>query len=414
MILNSNDGHISLASYEPDEEEIVDPKKHYAELVADVKSMMKKIIRTPNENFPDFIWSPNQNDFSDEYHKDRHQYLEIGIGKYKIENGGEIVNSVKKLKNRYKDYFEYVDALTLWERYYDYIEDTFGSFEAFGEMYDAQVTTIPYKRKPKLKNAKKNKHLLEIDVPISRINREEGLTDEEIAEVASEMPDQIEVYEDYLEYVNLLYKANRKQEFKMQRDNRIHNLRKKSSVSAGTPEMSAIMEYLSDGNSVVTNFGATNLNRPLCDDIEAFHEYDGLNEDLKADAMGLRRNKIYTDPNYHIIVESGQSQDDVDVYSALYAAGFEVSAMLNDSNMERKAVKMITRSIGIEEDISEKKMKKLKKKRRKQEKKLYEALQSDEEVRAVLTKNRVSFDPTENMISFTLKDVFEEGRRGGI
>ena len=59
--------------------------------------------------------------------------------------------------------------------------------------------------------------------------------------------------------------------------------------------------------------------------------------------------------------------------------------------------------------MSEKKMKKLKKKRAKKERKLYETLQSNEEVRSILTKNRVSFDPSENMISFTLKDVLREG-----
>lgn len=411
MILNDTNGQISFASYEPDEEDIVDPKKHYAELVADVKSMMKKIVKAPNENFPDFIWSPVQNDFSDEFHKDNHQYISLGLGLIKIENGGEIMDSVKKLKNRYKDYFEYLDAVAVWDRYYDFIEETYGSFEMFGQMVESDMTAVPFKRRPKLKNAKKNRHLLEINVPISRIIPEDAMSDEDQAEIASQMPDQIEVYEDYLEYINFLYKANKKQEFKMQRDNRIRNLRKKSSVS-GSSEMSAIIDYLSDGNSAVTNFGASNLNKPLCDDIEAFHEYDGLNDDLKADAMGLRRGKIYTDPNYQIIVESGQTQDDVDVYSALYAAGFEVGAMLNKSNMKREAVKMITRSIGMEENISEKKMKKLKKKRAKKERKLYETLQSNEEVRSILTKNRVSFDPSESMISFTLKDVLREG--GGI
>ena len=127
MILNDTNGQISFASYEPDEEDIVDPKKHYAELVADVKSMMKKIVKAPNENFPDFIWSPVQNDFSDEFHKDNHQYISLGLGLIKIENGGEIMDSVKKLKNRYKDYFEYLDAVAIWDRYYDFIEETYGS-----------------------------------------------------------------------------------------------------------------------------------------------------------------------------------------------------------------------------------------------------------------------------------------------
>ena len=106
-------------------------------------------------------------------------------------------------------------------------------------------------------------------------------------------------------------------------------------------------------------------------------------------------------------METGQTQDEMDVYTELAKAGYDVGIMMKKSNMDRKAVKMITRSAGLEEDISPKKAKKLKKKRMKEERKLYESLSSNESVRSILTKNRVSFNADDSMLSFTLKDIMK-------
>lgn len=401
MIFDPDTRSISFASNEPDEDE-VDPKQHYAELVEDVKSMMRKIMKAPNENFPDFLWEPVQNDFTEDGHEDIHQYIDMGLGRIEVENGTEIMESINRIKNRYKDYFDYIDALAVWQRYYDFVEETYGDFDYFAQMVENGETSFPFRRRPKLKNAKKNKHLLEIDVPISRINREDGLSDEQLKELGDNMPDQLEIYEDYFEYITYLAQYNEKEEKRLQRENRIRNYRRVSSV--GSPEINAITEYLTGGEFTTSEYGLSK-NRPLSDDLEAFHEYDGLNEDLKRDAMGLRK-KVYMDTNYQIMMETGQTQDDIDVYSTLAANGYEVSCMMTNSNMDRKAVKLITRSIpGLEEEMSPKKAKKMKKKRAKNEKKLYDALSANEEVRKIMTKNRISFDAEDNMMSFTLKDI---------
>ena len=402
MIFDPESNQISFACDDEENEEI-DPREHYNELVNDVKNMMRKIHKAPNENFPGFLWEPVQNDFSDEYSIDKHTYIDMGLGKVEFNNGGEIMDSIRDLKNRYKDYFEYIDALDRWKQYYNFIEDTYGNFDFFADMAINGGTSIPFKRKPKLKNAKKNKYLLEINVPISRIDREDGLTDDQIKELGDGLPDQIEIYEDYYEYITLLADFNKKEEKRLQRENRIRNYRKTSSV--GTPDSDAFMAYI-NGEVSSSNYGASINRRPLSDDIEAFHEYDGLDEDLKRDAMGLR-NKPVMDMSYGVLMETGQTKDEIEVYTELAKAGYEVGIMMKKSNMDRKAVKMITRSVGIEDDVSPKKAKKLKKKRMKEERKLYESLSANESVRNILTKNRVSFNAEDSMLSFTLKDIMK-------
>ena len=282
MIFDRDQNKFSFASFELDEEEI-DPKQHYNDLVADVKSMMTKVSKAPDENFPGFLWEPVQNDFTDEGFEDNHKYIDMGLGDVEEENGTEIMQSICRLRNRYKNYFDYIDALDVWQRYYDFVEDTYGSFEFFAEMVEQGNISFPLKRKPKLKNAKKNRHLLEINVPISRINREDGLTDEQIKELGEELPEQLEIYEDYYEYITQLAKFNKKEEQRMERESRVRNYRKTSAI--GTPEANAIMDYLS-GNISQDNYGISR-NRPLADDIVAFHEYDGYDEDFESVIAGL-------------------------------------------------------------------------------------------------------------------------------
>lgn len=405
MIFDPNTKQISFADYDDEEEEVeVDDRQHYLDLVNDVKSMMKKIHNTPNENFPDFLWGPVQNTFTDEHSYDSYPYIDMGLGRVHVENGAEIMQSIAKVRNRYKNYFDYIDALEIWMRYYDFVEETYGSFDFFASLVEDGSTAFPLRRKPKLKNGKVYKQLLELNVPISRINREDGNSDAEIAMICSQLPDQIEIYEDYYEYMTFLSDINAKEEERLQRANRVKGFRKTSSVN--NSEMNAIVDYLSgeDSSRSTNNFGAISA-RPLSEEIEAFHEYDGLNDDLKRDAMGLR-SQIRVDANYGMLISTGQTQDDIDVYSALHAAGYDVGMMLNNTTMDKKAVKLITGSIGYDEELSPKKAKKMKKKREKENRKLYKQLTANEGVRDILTKNRVSFSAEDNMISFTAKDLW--------
>ena len=400
MIFDRDQNRFSFASFETDEDEI-DPKEHYAELVADVKSMMNKTIKAQNENFPKFLFEPVQNDFSDEGNDDTHKYIDMGLGNIELENGTEIMQSISRLRNRYKNYFDYIDALDVWQRYYDFVEDTYGSFDFFAEMVEQGNISFPLKRKPKLKNAKKNKYLLEIDVPLSRINREDGLTDEQIKELGDEFPDQIEIYEDYFEYITYLAEFNAKEEKRLARESRIRNYRKTSAVS--TPDFSAINDYLSGSNNQ-SNYGI-NQNRPLSDDLNASEEYAGYSDDLKKDLMGLR-NTIKMDPDYRILCSYGQDRDTYEVYSALAQAGYDVNGMLDTSSMDRKAVKLIQKAVpSLQEDLTPKQLKKMKKRRKKKDKELTERLFANESARNILTKNRVSFNVEDNMMSFTLKDI---------
>lgn len=403
MIFNPDTNQVTFACFdEEDESTEVNAAQHYIDLVTEMRALMKRIKATPNERFPEFLWEPSQNDFSQDGFNDNHSYIVMGLGKIQVENGTEIMKSVSQMTNRYKNYFDYIDALEIWQRYYDFIVETYGSFKFFEELVESGDVAFPLKKRPKLKNAKANKHLLEINVPVSRIDRSQGVSDEVLSKLGSEMPNQLIIYEDYYEYTEYLAKFNRAEELRLQRNSRIKGFRKVSSV--GTPESEAILDYLSGELSTAINYG-TARNRPLSDDIEAFHEYDGYGEELKNELLGLR-SSIKIDPNYGCLVETGHMDDAMDVYKELATAGWDVGQIIQNSSMDKKSVKLITNAIGLDSEVSGKKAKKLKKKRMKAERKLYEHLESDENVRNILTKNKVSFDPEDNMITFTMKDVF--------
>lgn len=403
MIFNPDTNQVTFACFdEEDETPEVSAEQHYIDLVTEMRSLMKRIKATPNDRFPEFLWEPSQNSFSPDGYDDPHSYIIMGLGKVKVENGTEIMKSVSQLKNRYKNYFDYIDALEVWQRYHDFIVETYGSFKFFEELVENDDVAFPLKKRPKLKNAKANKHLLEIDVPVSRIDRSQGVSDEVLIKLGAEMPPQLTIYEDYYEYTEYLAKFNKAEELRLQRNSRIKGFRKTTSV--GSPEGEAILNYLSGELSTAIDYGSAR-NRPLSDDIEAFHEYDGYGEELKNELLGLR-SSIKIDPNYGYLVETGHMDDEMDVYKELASAGWDVGQMIQNSSMDKKSVKLITNAIGVDEHISSKKAKKMKKKRMKAERKLYEQLSSDENVRSILTKNKITFSPEDNMISFTAKDVF--------
>lgn len=404
MIFEHNPNEVKYMDEEDEEE--VNPREHYQELVEDTSKVLKRVKITPNDNFPEFLWTPVQNDFTEDNIPDNHNYIDIGLGKIDIGTDQEIVESIRGLRNRYKDYFQYLDALEVWYRYYDYIEQYFGSFDIFMELVQSGETVIPFKRKPKLKSAKKNKYLVNLTVPISRINREDGLTDTQIAELASEMPDQLDVYEDYYEYSNYLAKFNASEERRLAREYRMRNYRR--TKSTGNTDADLLCKYINTIESSSSR-NAGMYNKPLSDDLDIAHEYDEYNEDVREYLLGLNMNrKIYIDPNYQIFREIGneKNQNEIDLYTAMYEAGYDISTFAKNSSTDRKAVKMITKQIMQNDpNISAKKAKKLKKKRLKAEKKLNDVLYANEEVRNILTKNKVSFDPEENMLSFTMKDL---------
>lgn len=400
MVFDSDNKQITFAAFDDEEEEIVDETQHYRDLVTEMRMIMKRIKITPNENFPEFLWNPNQNDFSEGQFRDTHMYLKMGLGMIEVENGAEIMRSVSQMNTRKKDYFDYVDSLEIWERYYDFIVETYGSFKTFVEMVDNGETELPLVKKPKLKKAKKNRHLLELKVPVSRIDRSLGVSDEMLKQLGSELPDQFELYEDYEEYSKYLHKYNKKEEHRLQRKSRMGGFYKVTSVSNNDD---AILEYLSNPSKISDN--GIPKTRGLCEDVEIMHEYDGYPEDIKERMLGLHRT-VVIDQTYGHLRETSTHDNDMDVLTALNEGGWDVGGIIQNSGMDKKAKKMYSSEFGCLEEVSPKKAKKMKKKREKAERVLYDTLSSNESIRNILSKNRVEFDAAENMITFTSKDVF--------
>ena len=87
--------------------------------------------------------------------------------------------------------------------------------------------------------------------------------------------------------------------------------------------------------------------------------------------------------------------------------------MVESSTMDRKAVKLIEKAAPMmDDDLPLKKRKKLKKQRKKTEQSVIDRLYANESARNILTKNRVSFDADDNIMSFTLKDIMNPN--GGV
>ena len=339
-------------------------KKNVAEIKAQAKIC-------PKEQCAHFIWECHQNDFIDEYMEregipDNHEYLSIATGRVKgYTNGCDILRSINKLKRRYKNYYDWLDALEIWEEYYEYIEGYYGNFEIFKEMAAEGTNEFPYKERPKLKHAKRNKFLVEMTEPISRINKAEALPREDLKEIVQDFPYQIEIYEDYYESLEIAEEINANQQRQIAQEYRLKNYlrEKKSSSYFENNKTSAIMDYFTTGST--EGLLDRVMPKPLSEDVAAMHQYDGYEPELRDELMGIRRKiKISLDnPDIEEFNEQmDKDYDALDVYSYMAANGWDVGGLIDDSGMDETSVEMFHRKIPqlIEDDSHDvKKMKKL-------------------------------------------------------
>lgn len=387
---NPNDEFSFVKFSTPDDE--VEDQERLEELHQEVLNTWELIDKIPGDKFPQFIWGPLVNEFDDGY-----PYVEVGLNQE-----APIIQAVSSMRRVYNDYFEYIDALELWMEYLEYIEDNFGSFDSFLETSEEGLTTIPVRPRPKLKKKKANKGLIKCKVALSRVNDNEAAPKQIIQSILNQLEPAQELYDDPIEYEEKYWKLNRDHERKAQAQNRIRNARIRSSqYDSGTD---AMLQFLQ--GETITNTKGIRRNVSLNDEIAALHENDFTDPaiaEYELDRL-LNRN-IRVNSTYGVYFNRDQ-EEQIEIFTALAQAGFDVGGIVEGSGMRKEARKMLKRQIAsVTGEYSDKELKKLTKKRKKAEKKLASRMESDQRIRSILTNNRVTFSRDDDALSFTVDDI---------
>lgn len=345
--------------------------------------------------FPDWLFKPAFNDFDDDYY-------EASFVDTKLET------DAKKIRRRYNDYFQWEEAMFIYENYMNKMVEKWGSMKIITNSVEHGTMPDYIPPKPRLKNTKKNRRILRGEISPSRRRVELPVSPEETIAIARQlfpdaMGDDLELEE---------YKMNKKEklayermERRFEQKNRRANMYRDVGTSRGTD---FIVEYLNQAKQgVYTSSGFRKKKKP--DEEE--------NGSLVAVAKEIIRRE--TTPQWIIddeelpetTMEYGRivnrrEMEEMEIYKILYEEGFNVIGSMS-GRMDKRSVKMIRAQIGATEPMTKKEMRKLKKRNKRDQARIQRRRDESNALTQSLLKNKIRNGRDANgNITLRMHDLF--------
>jgi hypothetical protein len=344
------------------------------------------IIKEKNDIFPDFLFNPLFNDFNDNY------LQHIVEDKSIIE--------IQKIRRKYRDYFDFNNALILYNKYMGELIEKYGSKSIVRNSVKYGLLTEYMPPKPKLKLNSSNKELLRARIfPSEKIIKENDT--DTMKEIMIELfPINNSEIENIKEEFNTkLNKKNKKVFEEISSLNRRKNMYRSNNNNQG---IDFIIEYMNQ------------VNKGYYDDTGKKHEYS-LKEIMKQkeyeESLPEEILEYLNDPSPSIIVNgrlvNKKEQEKINILSDLYKIGIN---LIDNGSIDKRSVKMIKLTSGVEEDpsmMSNKELKKYKKKIKREKKALRKRSDNDKILAETLLGNRINLNSKDNNLNFKLRDLYK-------
>ena len=343
--------------------------------------------------FPDFLFNPLFNDFDDNYYQ-------------KSMAKDELTTSIKKLRRRYNDFFEYVEAMELYNEYMDMLTEKYGSMKTIKNALKVDAMPDPVPAKPKLKNTRKNRQFLRAGIVPSQQMNVNPLSNEEILAIARQaFPNAMGDGISDSDRNQRIPKDLRKRFSKMADDiagrNRKQNLYRSTGTNAGTD---FIVEYLNQAKRGKYDSNGKYVGEKSMSISEIMKENDRIANtppEFIDDEFGGKStiyNGRYVDR---------REQQKLEIYKELYSQGIDVIGNFG-KHMNKQAIKMVRSHIGATEPASKKELKKIKKRSKKERELIERRRDNDKLLSDTLLGNKFSFSSNDNNLSFRLKDIYRD------
>ena len=400
----SNADLFSFTEVMTDEEYEEEQIEHSIEVVQVTKEIMDEAKRLSDSAVPDFVWNPIVNEFDDDF-----DYISAALS-----GESEIMIAATGLKNKYQNYFEWQDALGIWNEYRRYVEETYGSWDYYKEAVQDGVLSAFVKNCPKLKKSFDNKGLDKIKFALSRDDPSEALGYDMLKLITDGMPD---IYEEITddqsqEVWEMAAKVNSGEMKRSEIESRLSNIYKIGSlINDQTSQVDAMLQFVrGETQGAGDNYHPAGWS--MSKEIEAMHQYDCEDPvivDHELDILGGRRTLTVDSDAYDTDLGMYRSVRDTDIedfFTALASNGYDAMGFMNGLAMDKVAQKKLRGSILRNGgSMTEKEMKKLKKKERKAKQRMLNVLNSDKYMRNVLIPNRIDLTQLDDDLAFTMTDM---------
>lgn len=358
-----------------------------------IYDLLEKVNLVGDEDFPDWLFNSTYNDFEDNYYDQ--SFAE-----------SELVSEIKKMRRRYNDFFDYMDAIDIYNEYMEAMVNKYGSMRTIKNALEVNLIEDPIPAKPKLKATKKNKLFLQSGVIPSRKTDTLHLDGEEIRSLARKIQpdkdgssvDEADMYKKLPKDVKEeLKRASRR----LSGETRKQNMYRTVGNNRGTD---FIVEFLNNAkNGVYSSHQAkksTDDSVSIIDIAKDIIREKTVPPELLEDENSISRTVVYGNR----LVNTRDKQQ-IEIYKQLLEEGFDVMHQLGHSGLDKKSVKMIRNGIGATEPMTKKEMKKMKKRTKKEAAKIKRRADASEVLQRTILGNKLDLDDSSGMLNLRLKDI---------
>jgi hypothetical protein len=359
-------------------------------LYEDELTMVKE---ADDDLFPNFLFNPLFNDFDDDYYK-------------KSMANDELITSVKKLRRRYTNFFDYMEALEIYNEYMDKLVEKYGGMKVIKNALKVDAMPDPVPAKPRLKDNRKNRQFLRSGIVPSRQITDNPISEEEILAIARQAfpnasGENVTEDENSKKLPKDLEKRISKMQETMAGRNRKQNLYRSVGNNSGTD---FIVEYLNQAKRGVYDHSGRYTGEDkmsIMDIVKEQEKMENTIPELLDDELANQTEIV----NGRLVKRKDYMK--IQIYKELFGEGIDIIGNFGKS-MSKQAVKMVRSQIGDTEPASKKELKKIKKRTKKERKMIERRKDSDRLLEKTLLGNKFSFESDGSNLSFRLKDIYKD------
>lgn len=338
-----------------------------------------------NNSFPEFLDEINMNDFGNEY-------------MILSRNDNPNIARIRTLKRKYTNYFDFIDALTLFYEYQEYVETYYGDYAFLEAAYHNGSPIVYIPPYPKLANKKENKRIFRSDFLPSRVD-DEFEVDYDLVDIAIGSLPVKELDEDEELYVSKEDQKLRDRMFNVQSKNQ-----RMSSIYSKNATFDALIQYLNNPTQDQNGYMYQSTSSVL-EDIKEYEKISGMTEE--------ELEEYYSPDTKYIIdkmIVSAEYENKKKVFEELAMNGFDVLGSSKFiSGLDKSTIKALKKKYDREPDLSDmtpKELAKYRKKKKKKAKMREEQYLGDKHVQEILSRNKIDLSLSDNAWDFRLSDVF--------
>lgn len=353
------------------------------------------IIHSEDNLFPEWLFEPFTNDFGDNYYEQSF-----------VDN--ELLSMIKRLRRRYADFFEWVEAMSAYTDYMNAMVKKYGSMRIINNALEAGLMDDTIPSKPKLKNSRKNKDYLIAGVLPSKPIDITPPQNEEILAVARQVfPDATGEDVNELDNKKKLTKEQKRRFGEIQKSVAARMRRKNMYRSVGNNRgTDFIVDYLNQAKKGIYNSNGEYTkysDESILDIVKDMERIENTPEEL-----------LDNETDNETVIRNGRlvrKKDEyrMQIYEELYSEGYDIFGGMT-KGMDKSTVKMIRTRIGANEPMTKKEMKKYKKKQKKDARRVQKQMDENAILERTLLGNKISNvgrDSNGN-ISLRLRDLFKD------